>query len=180
MLKNARKFEMVFSALLAPFFIASVVALVLWACFPDTIHSLDQYIVERYKQELDAQYQQARQSLTQGDPQETVHFLSRYESHGKGSRVSKQKRTSYQELTQYYIDNDQFGKALEYVEAWVAFDPKDLFALSTQAYILSRNQDSRELALQLITTLYEKFPEAPAVEQMYRQITMMSKIYRNQ
>jgi hypothetical protein len=87
-----------------------------------------------------------------------------------GDRLASTKRQALAALVSHYELSRQHDRALVWVDAWIAFDDRDLHAQATRARVLRRIPGRESEGQDAIVQLYARFPEARSVAAEYAKV----------
>jgi hypothetical protein len=136
-----------------------------WITSPDLVNKVDQYFRHIYLYDQVDRYHLILEKYEQTNDHaeittDLINLLVDLEEIQKVDELESTKRTAFAQLTRALLRQGQFTLAIQWVDQWLVFDPKDIEALLARARILYLDPTTRadgEHQLDLIKT---QFPDS--------------------
>ncbi|MCK5539436.1 MAG: hypothetical protein KAI69_00795 [Deltaproteobacteria bacterium] len=145
----------------------------IWIFAPNVVDKVDTLLVGTYNSYYKHHFKKAKKIL-ENDKVKGIaaleSFMEEVAEIKVSDRLDKFKYRAYPLLIKNLKELELFEKALYWVDNWLEFHEKDLFAQVLRAELLldisSREREGREA----LSQLFEKFPEVPVVVKAYNGI----------
>ena len=154
-------------------FVVSIMAMlsvVIWRFTPNVVNKVDNLFVSTYKSYYKRPFKKAKKVLKKDKAKGITaleSFLNKVAEVKVSDRLDGLKYQAYPLLIKNLMELELTEKALYWVDDWLAFHEKDIFAQVVRAELLldipSREKEGREA----LSQLFEKFPEVPVVTEAY-------------
>jgi len=155
----------------------SVVAL--WAFFPETVRSIDDWIVAHYVKSPQEKLAQCRTLIQKNNDnaEECIESLltEKLSNIRKEDRFARLKRDAFKEAVVFFNKKRNLDKATFWLDEWIHFDERDLTAKVSKAQIYFSYPGKRTESLDSLSSLNDKYPDVEMVTKAYRDALRFSK-----
>lgn len=173
---NRRLDRQIANVLLVTLCVTSAVAVstaVILASSPEFVDELGDEFASRYILRRERRLSDALKDLREQPAQGIValeNVLAELSEIHRGDRAGRLKESAFSHLTKALEEDDQLQKALEYYDAWVAYDERNVIALTRRAVLLHRTPGRRAEGLTALAELRARVPEVRDVAVQYAEM----------
>ncbi len=168
--------------ILLAFSLIAVLTTMIWIFAPILIDKVDFLIVSEYQSYYQARFEKAKTVLND-DKQKGIaaleSFLNDIESIEVSDRLDKLKYQAFPILIKNLKDLELFDDALYWVDKWLEFHEKDIFAQVWYVELLLGMSGREKEGAEALSSLFENFPGVPVVANAYARMVGNSRDSRD-